>query len=64
MASNNLWWILLLLFESGFYYVVLVSLELAMYARLALNSEKSTCLCLSSVGIKDVPHHTGFPVHF
>jgi hypothetical protein len=36
----------------------LALLELALWTRLALNSEIFACLCLQSAGIKGVHHHT------
>ena len=35
----------------------MVVLELAMWTRLALNSERSTSLCFPSAGIKGMHHH-------
>lgn len=44
--------------ETGFLCVtVLAVLELTLYTRLALNSLRSTCLYLPSVGIKSVHNH-------
>lgn len=43
--------------ETGSYYVALVDLELTVYNRLALNSQRPACLCLLSAGIKGVQHH-------
>ena len=34
-----------------------MSLSLYTLTRLASNSQRSTCLCLPSVGIKDMHHH-------
>lgn len=45
------------LFETGPLYVVLVALELTLWTKLALNSQKSACLGLPSAGIKDMHHH-------
>ena len=44
--------------EMGSYYVALAVLELTLYTRLATNSQRSTCLCLPSAGIKAVCHHS------
>lgn len=44
-------------FKSGFLYVTLAILELTLYVRLASNSQKSSCLCLPSAGIKVVQRH-------
>jgi len=42
-------------FETGaLYYVALSVLELAIQTKLASNSQKSTCLCVPSVGIKGI----------
>jgi hypothetical protein len=41
----------------GFLCVALAVLELDLYTRLALNSERSTCLCLLSSEVKGVQHH-------
>lgn len=39
--------------ETGSHYVVLAVLEIAMWTRLALNSWRSSCLCLSgALGLK------------
>ena len=43
--------------HTGFLCVVLAVLELTPYTRLAVNSERSACLCLPSAGIKCVCHH-------
>jgi hypothetical protein len=43
-------------FQTGFFLVVM---ELALLTRLASNSQRSTCLCDPSAGIKSVHHHTG-----
>jgi hypothetical protein len=37
--------------------VLLVVPELALKTRLVSNSQRSSCLCLPSAGIKGVPHH-------
>ncbi|GAB1284993.1 Peptidyl-prolyl cis-trans isomerase-like 3 [Apodemus speciosus] len=42
---------------TGFLYVVLAVMELDLYTRLAINSERSLCLCFLSVGAEDVHHH-------
>ena len=44
------------LFETGFLGIFV--LELTLYTRLSLNSQRSVCLCLPSAGIKDVCYHT------
>ena len=44
-------------FKAEFLCVVLAVLELALYTRLALNSQRSICLCLLSARIKGVCHH-------
>lgn len=41
----------------GSHYVFLAGLELTMYTKLALNSQRSACLFLPHVGIKDIYHH-------
>lgn len=41
-------------FESGSHYIALAGLELDMYTRLALDSQRSICLCLPSAAIKGV----------
>ena len=46
-----------LFFETGFLCISMAFLELALLNRLALNSQKSFCLCLQSAGIKGVCHH-------
>jgi hypothetical protein len=40
-------------------YIKLAAQEFSMQTRLALKSQRSTSLFLSSVGIKDVHHHAG-----
>jgi hypothetical protein len=40
------------------YYAELAGPELSMWILLALNSQKSACLCLPSAGIKSVHYHT------
>jgi hypothetical protein len=39
-------------------YIALAVLKLAIYIRLALNSQRSTSLCLLSAGIKGLSHNT------
>ena len=39
------------------HYVALADLELTMEIRLASNSQRSTCLCLSCAGIQDMYHY-------
>lgn len=46
------------LFQTEHLYIDLAPLELSVSNRLALNSERFTCLCLSGAGIKVVCHHT------
>lgn len=48
---------LLLFFKAGVLCVFLVALELTLNIRLALNSERSTCLCLPSAVVKGISHH-------
>jgi hypothetical protein len=43
-------------FETGLLCVALPILELNLYTRLAW-TQKSTCLCLPTAGIKDMCHH-------
>lgn len=43
--------------EKGSHYAVLVGLEFAMQTKLALNSQKSTCICILSAEIKNVCHY-------
>lgn len=45
------------LFETGSYYVRLISLELTIYSRKSPNSQRSVCLYHPNAGIKDVYHH-------
>jgi hypothetical protein len=40
-------------------YIILTVLELAMYTRLASNSQRSACPDLLSAGIKGMHHPTG-----
>lgn len=47
---------LLVCLETGFHCVSPVDLELTMYTRLALNTCRSACLCLSSIGTNAVYH--------
>jgi hypothetical protein len=49
-------------FQTGFHYEALTVLELDVKTKLALNSERSACLCLLSPGIKGVHHH--YPAFF
>lgn len=49
---------MLVYFDIGSYYVVLSGLKLAMYSKMASNLERSTRLCLPSVGIKSESHCT------
>ena len=44
-------------FEIGFLWIALTALELILWTRLALNSQRSACLCCPSAGIKGVLHH-------
>ena len=48
---------LILFFKTRFLSVQLWDLALALQTRLALNSQRSTCLCLLSARIKGVRHH-------
>jgi hypothetical protein len=48
----------------GFVYVSLAVLEFTSLAKLALNSQRSTCLCLPSAHIKDMSHHCPVLVNF
>ena len=41
---------LFLFFETEALYIVLAILEVAMYTRLASNSQRSACACLSNAG--------------
>ena len=52
--------ILFCLFVKGFhYYIALAVLKLTLYVeQLTLNSQRSTCFCLSGAGIKATCHHT------
>ena len=43
--------------ETESHYVALADLELTMEIRLASNSQRSTCLCLSCAGIQDMYHY-------
>lgn len=43
--------------EIGFFCVVLIILELALWTRPALNSQSYACSCLPSAGIKHECHH-------
>lgn len=45
------------LFKIGFLWIALTALELILWTRLALNSQKSACLSCPSAGIKVVLHH-------
>ena len=45
-------------FETGFFYIALAVLEPTLQTRIALNSQKSTCLCLLRAAIKGLCHHT------
>lgn len=45
-------------FETGSFYIFLVVQELTVWTRLALNSQRSSCLCLLKAGIKTMCHHT------
>jgi hypothetical protein len=47
--------------KTEFLYVALV---VPLYTRLALNSQRSACLCLLSARIKDVYHHTRPHLYF
>jgi hypothetical protein len=44
-------------FETGLLCVVLDVLKLTEYIRLVLNSQRVTCLCFPSTGIKEMCHH-------
>ena len=44
-------------FKSKSYYIALTGLELPLYTRLTPNSQRSSCLCLLSIGIRDMYHH-------
>ena len=44
--------------KTGFYNVGMVDLEVDTQTRLALNLQRSTCLCLQNTGMKGVSHHT------
>lgn len=46
-----------ILFETESLFVALVILVLAVWTRLASDSERSSCLCLLSARIKGVRHH-------
>ena len=48
-------------FITEFLCVALAVLELSLQSRLTLNSQKSSCLCLTSAGIKGMHHHQ--PAH-
>jgi hypothetical protein len=52
VLSSSLWGL-----ETGFLCGALAVLELTLQTRLASNSQRFTCLCLSSAGIKGVCHH-------
>jgi hypothetical protein len=43
--------------ETGSYYVALVDLELTVYNRLALNSQRPACFCLLNARIKVVYYY-------
>ena len=43
--------------RQGFSVALKAVLELTLQTRLALNSQRSTCLCLLSAGIKGMHHH-------
>ena len=47
----------------GCHYVALTSLELFIQTRLALNSWRSTCLCLLCAGIKGMHHQAWMLLH-
>ena len=49
-----LWFLFL---ETWFFCIVLTVQELALWTRLALNSQRSAWLCLPSAGIKGMCHH-------
>jgi hypothetical protein len=49
--------VLLLFLETWFLYAALAVLKMALQTRLASNSQRSTCLCLPSAGIKGFHHH-------
>lgn len=44
--------------EIWFYYVPMTSVELAIENKLALISQRSSCLCLSNIGTTCISHHT------
>ena len=48
---------LIVVVETGSYYVALVDLELTVYNRLALNSQRPACFCLLNAGIKVVYYY-------
>ena len=47
---------MIICFETGFLCIILTVLELTLYNRL-VSTQKSTCLCLQSAGIKGVRLH-------
>lgn len=57
-ASSLLSSTFLFLHETGSLYAALAGLELTMETRLALNTQKSPCLCFPNSEIKGVFHHT------
>lgn len=50
--------ILFIYFGSGSYHLILVGLDLTVWTRPALNSQRPTCLCLPGAGTESRPHHT------
>jgi hypothetical protein len=48
---------LFICFETGSQGPALAGLELLLYAGLALNSQRSSCLCHPTAGIKGMGHH-------
>lgn len=48
-------------FKIGSLSIAVANLELAISARLALNSQKSVCLCCLSTGMKGMYHCAFYP---
>lgn len=48
-------------FETGSYYVALASLELTIQTRMALNEQRSTCLCLPNADVTGMYYHLATP---
>lgn len=50
--------------ETGTHYIALAGLELIRWTRMALDSQKCSCLCLQSIGIKGVLYYTEKYIYF